>query len=299
MILNLLVVKVSVIIRTYNESKYLEELLEGVRKQDDFGDSEIIIVDSGSTDRTLDIAKQFSCVIVHIKKSDFTFGRSLNMGCQVATGDILIIVSGHCIPVDYGWIKQLIRPITEEKSVYTYGKQVGNNTSKFSEKQHFNRTYSEDCKDPQEGFFCNNANSALKKTIWEKYKFDEELTGLEDMELSKRLVADGYNLSYISTAAVYHLHNESWSQIRKRYEREALALQNIMPELQLNFLHACNFSLKSILCDIKQALLSREKISIYPQILMYRCMQYWGSYKGNHLHRRLSRKKLEQYFYPE
>ena len=80
---------VSVVIRTYNEARYLEELLLGIAAQErpDF-DVEVVLVDSGSTDGTLDIASQHGARIVHIRKQDFTFGRSLNVGCRAALGSV-------------------------------------------------------------------------------------------------------------------------------------------------------------------------------------------------------------------
>lgn len=83
------------------------------------------------------------------------------------------------------------------------------------------------------GFFCNNANSALKTSAWKEYRFAEDLTGLEDMFFAKQLTLDGKKIGYVAEAPVYHIHDESWRQIRLRYEREAVALQRIIPELQL------------------------------------------------------------------
>ena len=96
---------VSIIIRTYNESEHLESLLTAISKQSlKEGDYEIIIVDSGSTDKTLDIASKFQTKIVPIKKEDFSFGRSLNYGCEAAKGEVCVFISGHCIPVDNKWL---------------------------------------------------------------------------------------------------------------------------------------------------------------------------------------------------
>ena len=100
--------KISIIIRTLNESKYLPELLEGIKQQLLPEISvETIIVDSGSKDETINIAKNHNCKIVHIAKSEFSFGKSLNIGCEAANGEILVFVSGHCVPVDMNWIKNL------------------------------------------------------------------------------------------------------------------------------------------------------------------------------------------------
>ena len=86
----------SIIIRTYNEEKYLNQLLDKIFCQEiGHNKLEVIIVDSGSHDNTLVIANSFNCKIISIKKENFTFGRSLNYGCSAAIGDILIFISGH------------------------------------------------------------------------------------------------------------------------------------------------------------------------------------------------------------
>ena len=86
----------SIVIRTYNEERYLNELLQAISKQkNEVVDREVVIIDSGSTDATLEIAESHNCRITHIKKSEFTFGKSLNMGCDFANGDFLVFVSGY------------------------------------------------------------------------------------------------------------------------------------------------------------------------------------------------------------
>nr|QQZ51592.1 glycosyltransferase [Phenylobacterium glaciei] len=129
---------VSVVIRTLNEAKHLPALLEGIRGQVyEGGEIETVIVDSGSTDGTLEIARSFGVNLVHIAKEDFSFGRSLNVGCQAAAGEALVFVSGHCVPASDRWIADLVKPLGQEGVVYTYGGQWGDESSRFSERQIF------------------------------------------------------------------------------------------------------------------------------------------------------------------
>jgi len=131
---------------------------------------------------------------VRIGKDDFTFGRSLNVGCAAATGQYLAFVSGHCVPTTDTWLANLIKPLHDDICVYAYGRQVGNGDSKFSERQLFKKYFPEVSSMPQQGFFCNNANAALRREVWEAHRFNEDLPGLEDMELGKRLVERGLKL---------------------------------------------------------------------------------------------------------
>lgn len=291
---------VSVIIRTYNEEEHLGDVLEAIRSQDTNGiDLETVVIDSGSTDRTLDIAKGYQCNIFHIAKNEFTFGRSLNRGCEVARGGFLVFVSGHCIPENGRWLRQLIEPLNNGMAVYSYGRQIGGNGSRFSETQLLEKFFPSTSKIPQEGFFCNNGNAALRRDVWDKNCFDEELTGLEDMELAKRLTRQGMKIAYVAEANVYHLHDEPWRTVRSRYEREAIALQQVMPEVHVHFGDFLRYYTSAVLSDMSAALQAKKLTTTFGEIIMFRLMQYWGSYRGNHEHRKLSKEMKETYFYPK
>ncbi|MCZ6855959.1 MAG: glycosyltransferase family A protein, partial [Gammaproteobacteria bacterium] len=210
---------ISVIVRTLNEETYLPGLLSSIRSQQlpDNYTVEIIVVDSGSTDKTLDIARSHQCRVTHISQEDFSFGRSLNQGCDFAQGELLVFVSGHCLPTNELWLALLVKPLTDKSCSYSYGRQIGLSPTKFSEHRVFLKYYPSTSFLPQEGFFANNANAALTKKLWHAHKFDESLTGLEDMHLAKQLVQSGYQIGYTADATVYHIHDESWLQVRNRF----------------------------------------------------------------------------------
>ena len=291
--------KISIIVRTYNESRHLPELLEGIRSQVIPNASyEIIVVDSGSTDGTIEIAEKFSCRVERIPKETFSFGGSLNIGGRFAAGSVLVMISGHCVPIDDAWLAKLVAPLADGRVSITYGCQRGDGSSRFSECRIFEKYFPSSSVIPQRGFFCNNANSAVLRSVWEEYRFDESLTGLEDMHLAKRIVRDGLEVGYVSDAVVYHRHDETWSRIRSRFEREAIAMQHIMPEVHISFADFLRYTSSSIMLDCGAALQGRKFMRYTPEIIMYRLSQYWGSYKGNHRHRRLSREVKERYYYP-
>jgi len=99
--------QVSIVVRAYNEGRYIEQLLYGIKEQD-FPDYEVILVDSGSEDSTVAIAESYGARVVHIEKERFSFGRSLNMGCESARGAIIVIASGHVYPLNKNWLRLLI-----------------------------------------------------------------------------------------------------------------------------------------------------------------------------------------------
>lgn len=291
---------VSIVIRTLNEARFLPAVFDALDRQRMGGlEKEVVLVDSGSTDGTVEIAEARGARIRKIAKSDFTFGRSLNYGCEEARGEILVFISGHCIPCHEDWLQELVRPILDEVAAYSYGKQVGNGDSKFSECQLLKKYFPDASKVPQQDFFVNNANSALAKAVWDQHRFDESLTGLEDMDLGKRLTAVGHKMAYVASAGVYHLHDESWRQVKRRYEREAIALQKILPEVHLSFGDFLRFFVSSVLLDAGVALQERKLHKVACEIVLFRFMQFWGAYRGNHIHRQLSREAKFRYFYPK
>lgn len=291
--------RASIVIRALNEAKHLPDLLKMIKLQRTFDlDVEVVLVDSGSTDDTVKIAQDHGVRVTYIDKSEFSFGRSLNKGCAFSTGDILVFVSGHCVPADYDWLQNLCQPVIDRKVVYSYGRQIGDDESNFSERLIFAKYFPDASRIPQEGFFCNNANSALCRTIWDSNHFDEELTGLEDMELGKRLVNQNMSIGYVANAAVFHHHLESWTQIRRRFEREALALRFIMPEVQLSRFDVIRYVARSIVGDWRAARRNGVYSTSKIDMLHYRWNQYLGSFKGNNEHRRLSQKAKEKFFYP-
>ena len=159
----------SIVIRAYNEEKHIGRLLEGIRQQT-LKDVEMILVDSGSTDSTISIAESFAARIVRIPSDEFTFGRSLNFGVRAARREFVVIASAHVYPVYPDWLESLLRPFEEEDVALTYGKQRGPETAQFSEQQIYHQWYPDSSKPRQSTAFCNNANAAIRKTLWEKIK---------------------------------------------------------------------------------------------------------------------------------
>ncbi len=290
---------VSIVIRTYNEQQHLLELLHAITIQQVDFDYETVIIDSGSTDDTLDIANKFHCRITHIEKQDFTFGRSLNIGCGAANGKVLVFISGHCVPCEPDWLAILTAPVRDGIALYAYGRQLGRDTTKFSERQVFSKYYPEAGDLLQEGFFCNNANAAVSRDVWQQHKFDESLTGLEDLKLAKTVVENGQKIAYVAAAPVFHIHDESWHQVRVRYEREALALREIMPEVQVGFTDFIRYFCSGVWHDFGVARKQKTLLRYVTEVIAFRWMQFWGTYRGNLEHRQVSAAQREEYFYPK
>lgn len=289
---------VSIIIRTLNEELYLPELLSSVQEQQSSFSHEVILIDSGSTDNTLNIAKRFGCRILHISRAEFSFGRSLNRACEAAHGTCFVFISGHCIPCNQHWLQNLVQPLAEGLVQYCYGRQVGGPQTYWSEGQIFAKYFPEESSIPQQGFYCNNANSAISADTWNRFKFNEDLTGLEDMHLARRLVEEAGTVGYAADSSVLHIHHENWQQVQRRFEREALALQQICPEVILRKRDLLRYFSQGVIRDLAAGLPKTLSLPTIQQIILYRFYQYRGSYRGNHLHKKMSSDLRETYFYP-
>src|SRR5690606_20664091 len=164
--------KCSIVIRAYNEGKHIRKLLLGISQQS-LQPREIILVDSGSTDDTVAIAREFGVRIVAIEKRLFTFGRALNIGCAAASGEILVFVSAHVYPRHADWLASLVAPFADPKVVLSYGKQRGNELNHYSEHQIFAKWFPSQSVSNQRSYFCNNANCAVRRSQWELRPYDE------------------------------------------------------------------------------------------------------------------------------
>ncbi len=213
----------TILIRAFNEERWLPEVLEAIDRQR-YRDFEVLLVDSGSVDRTRDIVAASGGRVVRLRSDDFTFGHSLNVGIQEARGSFIVILSAHAIPTDDQWLERLIAPLRRPDTAMVFGGQRGHALSKFSEARDFERIFPAK---PQlmddDHVFVNNANSAIRRDLWEVHQFDEGLPGLEDAEWAKYWIPLGKEVRYEPDASIFHVHTEMWAQVRHRFYREGIA----------------------------------------------------------------------------
>jgi len=271
--------KVSIVVRAFNEAEHIERLLIGIGAQT-MTPHEVILVDSGSTDDTVAIASAYGARIVHVDKAEFTFGRALNRGCASATGEICVFTSAHVYPVCSTWLEKLVEPFQDERVALSYGRQTGNDKNKFSEHQIFAQWFPAESVCPQPTHFCNNANAAIRRSLWEELPYDETLTGLEDLAWAKAARARGNWIAYVAEAVIVHVHDETWKQVQDRYRREAMAMRLIEEHAQFTRGDLARLLTRNVLSDVRAArrqdLLRKELRSIF----MFRYHQLTGTYRG-------------------
>jgi rhamnosyltransferase len=287
----------SVVIRCFNEEEHIGRLLSGLARQQRPPD-QIVIVDSGSTDATLAIASRFPVDVESIRPEDFSFGRSLNIGCRAATGDIVVIASAHVFPVYDSWLSELTAPFADPRTALTYGRQVGDQRTKYSEKRVMARWFPPVSVDNQDHAFCNNANAAIRRSIWESQPYDEALTGLEDLDWAKKALDAGHRIAYVATAPIVHVHEESFPQLVNRYRREAIAHKRIYHEQHMSLFDAARLAVSNIASDYWHAAQERTLFANIGSIPAFRVAQFLGTYRGFRQRGEASARLRRHFYYP-
>ena len=237
---------VSIVIRAKNEEGLLGETLKRLHAQT-FRDFEIVLVDSGSVDRTLEIARRFSGVqVIQIRSEDFTFGYALNVGCEHSRGDILVFLSAHALPGNERWLERLTAPFAEERVVGVWGGERPRNAEPPPPRI-LRQDLSMFLSDVYFGF--NNANSAIRKSVWDRYPFNEDLSGSEDKEWAYRILLDGHLLMHDREAFIYHDHEEALRQVWWRAHREHLGYAAFLPNYQLGLRDLYEFARPRLLAS--------------------------------------------------
>ena len=219
-------VEVSIIILTKNGRPYLERLLPTVFAQADKVSSELLAVDSGSVDGTLELLRSFPVRIVEIPPEDFHHARTRNFAARLAQGKILVLLSQDAIPASEDWLEFMIRNFDDPKVGAVYGRQCPKPGSSLERRQALDAVYGDVrvVKDPAHRnglgyrfYHFSDANAAIRRDVWEKTQFPEELKVFEDLGIAKRILDSGWKIVYEPEAAVIHSHDHNTIGLLKRY----------------------------------------------------------------------------------
>ena len=207
--------KVSIIIRSYNESKWIEICIDAIKKQI-FKDYEIILVDNNSTDDTVKIAKRIGNIrILYI--DNFKPGLAINYGVKNSIGKYIVCLSAHCIPTNKNWLNNLVKTIENKKNIAgAYDRQIPLSYSSDSDKRDLLITFGKDKRIQTKDTFFHNANSIIPRKIWNKFKFDEKANNIEDRIWAKKVISKGLKIIYEPEAVVYHHHGIHHNNDKKR-----------------------------------------------------------------------------------
>jgi rhamnosyltransferase len=212
---------VSCIVRTYNEAQHIGKLIEVLQLQGKaLGGLEIVVVDSGSTDSTVEIVRNHNVNLIQIPKEEFNYSKALNLGIEHSSGNLLLIMSAHAIPYQDTWLREMLSHFTNESVAGVYCKQFPWPGADWREVSRIAAVFGSEPK-----VFCqknhskevafSNAASCIRRSVWERHHF-VVMPAVEDREWASWAVANGYAIIYSTAVQVYHSHNDSSRKAAQR-----------------------------------------------------------------------------------
>lgn len=278
--------KASIIIPAKNGGEKFKRTLKAVFENSIEGGFEVIIIDSGSSDETLNYAKEYPVRLYEIHPEDFSHGKVRNYGAARAQGEYLVFLSQDAVPASTEWLFRLTSVLDEDNDIAgVYGRQLPDNTNPM-EAFFLHSVYSEERKIktlPPAGIepsfkeiFFSNVNSAIRKRVWQERSFDENINMSEDQEWAKRAMRAGHKIAYEPEAAVYHSHNYNIRTVFRRNVESGYSLSGIIKENFLSVLSAnVSYLAKEITYVAKKAGWKRV-----PYALIYEFARYCGFATG-------------------
>lgn len=274
-------IRISIVILTKNNGKTIGKVLRQITAQKVDADFEIIVIDSGSIDDTINKLSQYNVKLYTIPSVEFGHGRTRNLASEYATGDYIAYLSADAIPANDEWLMNLVDKLAVEKVAATFGRQIPYENTPPMERFFIYNNYPRISNDPNliKDFninaFFSNVNSAIKRSVWKKIKFNEDLIISEDHDWARRALEMGYRIEYIPDAAVFHSHNYGLRQVFKRYfdSGASFAQMGLKPGVLRN---GIGYFINELIY------VGRENIIKIPYAICYDLFKYIGFFVGVH-----------------
>lgn len=215
---------VSIILLTKNGRRYLKEVLRGIFEQQTLHTFEVIAIDSGSTDGTLEILREYPVRVVTIEPGEFNHGETRNLGARLSNPSVnyLVYLTQDATPVS-AWLDSLVSVLDEDSAIAgAFSRHIprpGCNpalarqmTEEWEQSGTPNRVVKriEDMEDyvrhRSRYIYFSNTSSCIRRSVWERIPFGK-LNFAEDAEWASRALLAGYTLVYEPKSAVLHSHN--------------------------------------------------------------------------------------------
>lgn len=282
-------IDVSFILLTKNGGSRLQHLMESLKNQKFQGNIEVIAVDSGSTDDTIKILEEYNAKIFQIKPEEFHHSKTRNFGAEKSKGKVLIYLTQDALPVDDCLLINLLKPLSDGDVAVVYGKQTANLDAKKVDDFFYSYFYPEKrkilkkelVKDSRkfyiENVFVSDVCSAIKREVWEKIRFDDDVPMAEDKDFALKVLKEGYEIVYEPKANVYHSHDYSLSSLFKRRFKDGAAFASIALKGEGNFI---NKGLNYFLEQIKYFIRNKYYLHL-PHALIYNFVYFAGFFLGD------------------
>jgi rhamnosyltransferase len=237
-------IKVSIIILTKNAESNIRATLSKVFTQEINKNLEVIVIDSGSTDRTVEIIKQFpGATLVQKRPDEFQHGKTRNIGGKMARGKYLVFLNGDAIPKDKKWLSSLLNNFERnEKVVGVYSRhipkenchiymalKISSGMGPIKEIKNFSCLSGNDLQRHMFNFIrFSTVSCVVRKEIWNQMPFVEDLPLAEDQQWAKSVLDAGYTIVYEPSSVVIHSHNYTIGQQFKYHYSNSIAFNTIL-----------------------------------------------------------------------
>lgn len=217
--------KVSIIYLTKNGGELLNDSLKSVFSQDIEFSYEVIAVDSGSTDGTLEVLASYPVKLFEVEPEDFNFGLTRDYSFSLAQGEILVAISQDAVPVDRDWLRNLVAPFSDESVSVVQGVDIpACDRELFYWDKIGSFYFTRECLrwgQQYGGIGVSFTCCAIRRLVWEQNKLGR-ISMSEDKVFQKRIVEKGHKIVMVENARDYHSHMYSLSSLSKRCENEGL-----------------------------------------------------------------------------
>ena len=216
----------SILLLTKNGARDLERLLPAVYGQNSAETFEIIAVDSGSTDDTLEVLRRFPVQLEQIPPELFHHAHTRNFAASLARGSILIFLSQDAVPASDDWLRTMVSNFDDPSVGAVYGRQFPKPDCSLERQDALDTIYGEKklVKDPAQRngvgyrfYHFSDVNAAIRRSVWEAVRFPEDLKVFEDLGIAKGILDGGWKIVYEPKAAVFHSHTHTTIGLLKRY----------------------------------------------------------------------------------
>lgn len=231
--------KASILLLTKDAGPEFENVLERVRNQNTKHEVELVVVDSGSTDGTIERAKQYADIIKRIPAKEFHHSRTRNLAVELASGDVYIYLTQDALPSGEDWLEDLIAPLSNSNVSAVYGQQVAYPDAKPMDQFFYSYFYpnerrhltADDIGDERQFYLQNiyisDVCAALRADVFTEIRFRPDIPMSEDKDFALRLLKAGHEIVYEPAATVYHSHDYTLLQLFKRRFRDGKAYTQI------------------------------------------------------------------------
>lgn len=230
--------EVSIVIPVKNAARIIGRVLDAIERQQTPWSFETIVIDSGSTDGTLEILAGFKRLrVVKIAPEDYGHGRTRNLGVQLAQGKYVALLTHDAIPESSDWLVNLVAPLRAEPSVAgVFGRHIAHDNSSACVRRdldiHFrnlreagerlwladHQRYQADVGYRQLLHYYSDNNSCLRKSAWEEIPYPD-VDFAEDQLWAKAIIERGYHKAYAFDAVVKHSHDfDSWETFQRSFD---------------------------------------------------------------------------------